>query len=33
MPFDGQRMFWGGFEVMVDSKAGIGIEAAEREPA
>jgi uncharacterized protein YbaA (DUF1428 family) len=32
-PFDGQRMFWGGFEVLVDSKAGIGIEAAEREPA
>jgi uncharacterized protein YbaA (DUF1428 family) len=33
MPFDGQRMFWGGFEVIVDSKAGIGIEAAEHEPA
>ena len=33
MPFDGQRMFWGGFEVIVDSKAGIGAEAAEREPA
>lgn len=33
MPFDGQRMFWGGFEVIVDSKAGIGIEAAEREIA
>ena len=33
MPFDGKRMFWGGFEVIVDSKAGIGLEAAEREPA
>jgi uncharacterized protein YbaA (DUF1428 family) len=33
MPFDGQRMFWGGFEVIVDSKAGVGIEAAEREIA
>jgi uncharacterized protein YbaA (DUF1428 family) len=33
MPFDGKRMFWGGFEVIVDSKAGIGIEAAEHEPA
>jgi uncharacterized protein YbaA (DUF1428 family) len=33
MPFDGQRMFWGGFEVLVDSKAGIGAEAAEREIA
>jgi uncharacterized protein YbaA (DUF1428 family) len=33
MPFDGQRMFWGGFEVIVDSKAGIGIEAAEHEIA
>jgi uncharacterized protein YbaA (DUF1428 family) len=33
MPFDGKRMFWGGFEVLVDSKAGIGAEAAEREPA
>ncbi len=33
MPFDGKRMFWGGFEVIVDSKAGIGIEAAERETA
>ena len=29
MPFDGKRMFWGGFEVIVDSKAGIGAEAAE----
>jgi uncharacterized protein YbaA (DUF1428 family) len=33
MPFDGQRMFWGGFEVIVDSKAAIGAEAAEREIA
>jgi uncharacterized protein YbaA (DUF1428 family) len=33
MPFDGKRMFWGGFEVLVDSKAGIGAEAAERETA
>jgi uncharacterized protein YbaA (DUF1428 family) len=33
MPFDGRRMFWGGFEVIVDSKAGIGIEVAEREIA
>jgi uncharacterized protein YbaA (DUF1428 family) len=33
MPFDGKRMFWGGFEVIVDSKAGIGVEAAERELA
>lgn len=33
MPFDGKRMFWGGFEVIVDSKAGVGIEAGEREPA
>jgi uncharacterized protein YbaA (DUF1428 family) len=33
MPFDGKRMFWGGFEVLVDSKAGIGMKAAEREPA
>ena len=33
MPFDGQRMFWGGFEVIVDSKAGVGIEAGEREIA
>jgi uncharacterized protein YbaA (DUF1428 family) len=33
MPFDGQRMFWGGFEVIVDSRAGIGADAAEREIA
>jgi uncharacterized protein YbaA (DUF1428 family) len=33
MPFDGKRMFWGGFEVIVDSRAGIGIDAAEHEPA
>ena len=33
MPFDGKRMFWGGFETFVDSKAGVGIVAAERETA
>jgi uncharacterized protein YbaA (DUF1428 family) len=33
MPFDGRRMFWGGFEVIVDSRAGVGIEAGEREIA
>jgi uncharacterized protein YbaA (DUF1428 family) len=33
MPFDGKRMFWGGFEVLVDSTAGVGTEAAEREIA
>lgn len=33
MPFDGKRMFWGGFEMLIDSKAGVGIEVAEREPA
>jgi uncharacterized protein YbaA (DUF1428 family) len=34
MPFDGKRMFWGGFDVLLDSKAGIGLESAtEREPA
>jgi uncharacterized protein YbaA (DUF1428 family) len=33
MPFDGRRMFWGGFEVIVDSTAGVGIEAGEREIA
>ncbi|HEX2764264.1 MAG TPA: DUF1428 domain-containing protein [Allosphingosinicella sp.] len=33
MPFDGKRMFWGGFEVLLDSAAGIGLEAAAREPA
>ena len=33
MPFDGKRMFYGGFEVLVDSTAGIGLEAAQREPA
>jgi uncharacterized protein YbaA (DUF1428 family) len=33
MPFDGKRMFWGGFEVLVDTSAGIGLEAAEAEPA
>ena len=30
MPFDGQRMFWGGFEVIVDSGPGARVEAAER---
>jgi uncharacterized protein YbaA (DUF1428 family) len=33
MPFDGKRMFYGGFELLLDSKAGLGLEAAEREPA
>jgi uncharacterized protein YbaA (DUF1428 family) len=33
MPFDGKRMFYGGFEMLVDSKAGVGLEAAERETA
>ncbi|MEO7825720.1 MAG: DUF1428 domain-containing protein [Allosphingosinicella sp.] len=33
MPFDGKRMFYGGFEMLIDSKAGVGLEAAEREPA
>jgi uncharacterized protein YbaA (DUF1428 family) len=33
MPFDGKRMFYGGFEMLVDSKAGVGFEAAEREVA
>jgi uncharacterized protein YbaA (DUF1428 family) len=33
MPFDGRRMFWGGFEVLIDSKAGIGLEPAAREIA
>jgi uncharacterized protein YbaA (DUF1428 family) len=33
VPFDGKRMFWGGFEVIVDSKAGIGADAPERETA
>jgi uncharacterized protein YbaA (DUF1428 family) len=32
-PFDGKRMIYGGFEMLVDSKAGVGLEAAEREPA
>ncbi|HEX8380292.1 MAG TPA: DUF1428 domain-containing protein [Allosphingosinicella sp.] len=33
MPFDPKRMFWGGFEMLVDSKAGLGLHAAEREVA
>lgn len=33
MPFDGKRMFWGGFEVLLDTKARIGLETAEAEPA
>ena len=33
MPFDGKRMFWGGFDVILDSASGIGLDAAEREPA
>jgi uncharacterized protein YbaA (DUF1428 family) len=33
MPFDGRRMFWGGFEVIVDSGAGVGMDSAEREIA
>jgi uncharacterized protein YbaA (DUF1428 family) len=26
MPFDGKRMFWGGFEVLLDSQTGVGLE-------
>jgi uncharacterized protein YbaA (DUF1428 family) len=33
MPFDGMRMFWGGFEVIVDTASGTGARAAERELA
>ncbi|HYJ82843.1 MAG TPA: DUF1428 domain-containing protein [Allosphingosinicella sp.] len=34
MPFDGKRMFWGGFDVLLDSQTGVGLEAAaERESA
>jgi uncharacterized protein YbaA (DUF1428 family) len=33
MPFDGLRMFWGGFEVLVDTASGIGVRSAERELA
>lgn len=33
MPFDGKRMFWGGFEVLLDSRTGIGLGAEAREPA
>lgn len=32
MPFDGMRMFWGGFDVILDTKA-TAKGAAEREPA
>ena len=31
MPFDGKRMFWGGFDIVLDTAAGIGLEAGERE--
>ena len=31
MPFDGKRMFWGGFDIVLDTAAGIGVEAGERE--
>jgi len=34
MPFDGKRMFWGGFDVLLDSQTGVGLEAtAEGESA
>ena len=33
MPFDGKRMFWGGFEMLLDTAAGAGTEAGERELA
>ncbi|HEU0099306.1 MAG TPA: DUF1428 domain-containing protein [Allosphingosinicella sp.] len=33
MPFDGKRMFWGGFEILLDSASGTGLEAGQREPA
>ena len=33
MPFDGKRMFWGGFEVIVDSAAAAGARTKERELA
>jgi uncharacterized protein YbaA (DUF1428 family) len=33
MPFDGMRMFWGGFEPIVDSSAGAPNASAERELA
>jgi uncharacterized protein YbaA (DUF1428 family) len=33
MPFDGKRMFWGGFEVIVDSGAGAEAITQERELA
>ena len=33
MPFDGKRMFWGGFDVVLDERAGAGAAAAQRELA
>jgi uncharacterized protein YbaA (DUF1428 family) len=33
MPFDGKRLFWGGFEILLDSQSGIGVDAAEHESA
>ncbi|HWT12083.1 MAG TPA: DUF1428 domain-containing protein [Allosphingosinicella sp.] len=33
MPFDGMRMFWGGFTPIVDTAAEAARPAAEREPA
>ena len=31
MPFDGKRMFWGGFDIVLDTAAGIGVDAGTRE--
>jgi uncharacterized protein YbaA (DUF1428 family) len=28
MPFDGKRMFWGGFDILLDSASGTGLEPA-----
>ena len=33
MPFDGKRMFWGGFDVLLDTAAGDGAKTPERELA
>lgn len=33
MPFDGMRMFWGGFDVLVDTAATSGAQSTERELA
>ena len=33
MPFDGMRMFWGGFETLLDTRAGANAEPAQRELA